>query len=149
MEYITLSLLFMLWGLLIGIHEGMIMIQIGDPMCTYSTNLYLYGVRSHYWFRVYHIINRLHYVPCIIITTLFVKYHQYLGLLNLIGMLCFMWLFISIGINITRYKKILTKHEHFTFGDLFSIKIKSPDVLPFQLCKILLGLIFIYLGGIK
>ena len=111
MTYIVASLI-VACGVLFGIYQGMVMTQAGDRRCYYWDE----GVRSHYWYDIYHRTWMLVYLVPLLIG-MFADDLAYIGnticiLLGalVIGWQCFEWFY-----SWTRYATFVPDIEN-VFG---------------------------------
>jgi len=148
---IILTFLIIMFGVISGISEGMVMIMPGDKMHSGRTyQLYpvhvMYqqaGIREHKWFRWYHVVDMAAYLLCAVLAIALWTLTPHW--LTLTGLAFLLWECREIGYNFSRYNTVLAKSEN-VYG--VGVEITGYGVVIAHGVRCLLSLVFLY-GGVR
>lgn len=135
----------LLWCILRGLVEGMVMVQFSDPMYGGDPDKNDEGVRCHRWFRWYHWLCIARDAALVALVLAIMNHHfRYISEMVLItGVLFIGWQLFEMTYNFTRYGRVLQQHENFLGIKYFD----GNAVMVIHAARVLIGLALI-IGGI-
>jgi len=130
-----------LYGLMRGMHEGMVMIMPGDPLSTGAA----VGVRGHAGFMDYHLIA----VVGIALTAALVAQAIWWRPkpLLIIGLVLILWEATELGYAFARAGWPIAGWEHVNFIDLVSFELRGYSVWALHIIRAAAGVYLIRKGG--
>jgi len=137
-------ILTILFGILRGFKEGMVMIKPYDEM--YAIKHLESGVRCHKWFKYYHLISVFMLFAFAVLC--FILSKDLPSIMYLIGLLLLLWMATEISYGYARWQRIITNYEHINFMDIFSIKLRGWEVYLLHILRIVVA-ITLLTGGTK
>ena len=133
-----LIILVILFAIVSGYKEGMIMIKFRDPN---HNPEFKEGVRGHDWFKYYHWGDRFIYP--LFATLSILVYNNPPGLYVSLGLLVLLWELRECGYNLARYRKVFAASEN-VMGVGFNIR--GSEVIVLHVVRVTIAGMFLY-GG--
>ena len=131
---------FLLFALVRGIHEGMIMTRIGGHYNVKRES----GVRGHRWKPVYHAIGGAPYL-FLALALLSIQPRQ-LSAAYAVFLSFAIWENTETGFNVSRYGRPAIEYEHINFFDLYSRVVVGRGVYALHVGRIALGSMYYFLS---
>jgi hypothetical protein len=139
----VLILTAVLYGLLRGLHEGMIMSMTGDALHTGVIE----GVRGHVGFGDYHLIGIAGIVLTAVLFTAVLFWRPRPMLI--IGGMLLMWEATEIGYAFARTGWPVAAWEHVNFFDMVSIELLGWQVWATHAVRTAAGILLTRTGGVR
>lgn len=125
-------MLSILFGLLRGYKEGMVMTK---P-----------GVRDHKLFRFYHVLSVAIFVVFAFIVRQYLKVRP--SLIYILGALLLMWECTEIAYTMSLHGKFVLM-EHINFADIVSINLEGVPVIVLHMARLIIGALLTIIGRKK
>jgi len=123
MIYLLITLSFIV-GILRGVKEGMVMIQPQDWNC--KSTFFVPGVRTHEWFRWYHLIDIIKIIAFTILLILTWEIRP--SVFFITGQLIAIWEGFELAYWYSRDLRIIGKTELITFLDIIEYRLNGWQV---------------------
>jgi len=133
------------FGLMRGLREGMVMIQMGDPLFDGFDHLKDVGVRCHMWFRWYHALDVAVFTA--FAGAVWLLATAWPGWLWFLGCCIAAWETTEIGYTVGRYGRPVDDHERIIMIDLYVINIDGGWIWALHGFRVLLATLLLYYGG--
>lgn len=132
-----------LFSLIRGYHEGMIMVMPDDS--TFVCNTEVYGVRCHEMFKYYHVISVMVIFFAVLTFIFLPKLHMsIISEVSLwVAISLIIWEFTEIGYALARSGSLLfyrngVAYEHINFLDIIDFIVVDGDVILLHIFRIIL-----------
>jgi len=126
-------LLTIVFGLMRGIQEGMIMAPG--------------GVRSHMLFDTYHLSSVILIILAVMLCINVIQ--RFPGWIYLFGLLILLWEFTEIGYSLSRWYVPIYPYEHIVVLDFFSATLTGLSVYAIHILRAVAAVILLILGSVK
>ena len=126
-----------LFGILRGIKEGMVMVGFRDAMYRSRDPYFEVGLKAHYWFRYYHAIDVLVYA--VYTAQVWLYLNDFPGFIASTGLLFLLWECTELGYNYARHRMPFIPYEHVNWGDIVSFILTGRKVYVWHLMRYAIG----------
>jgi len=132
-----------LFGLLRGMEQGMIMSRAGDAFHAGA----IPGVRGHVGFGYYHAVDTLVVVLfCVLVLELLWRRPRWMFIA---GLAFLVWEATELGYNFSRYSILVPGYEHIDFMDLLSIELHGWKVYMLHYIRAVTSISLLIAGGVE